>query len=135
MTPEKRERQPAGDPFLTMKGVDLKLGKQTVLDHVNLEVRRGELLALVGANGAGKSSILRCMAGVWEATEGEIQVDGLDRLRDDLAIRRFTAYLLRPTRNWRICPCARTSASLPRPTAWMRATTASARTACCVCST
>jgi len=76
-----------------MKGVDLRSGKRTIMDHVDLEIRRGELLALVGANGAGKSSILRCMAGVWRPTDGEITVNGLDRCGDDLAIRQFTAYL------------------------------------------
>jgi ABC-2 type transport system ATP-binding protein len=47
----------------------------------------------VGANGAGKSSVLRCMAGVWPPSAGTVTVDGLDRQKDDLAIRRFTAYL------------------------------------------
>lgn len=86
-------RQPAGPPILTMRGVDLRIGRRTVLDHVDLDVHKGELLALVGANGAGKSSVLRCMAGVWEPTAGTITVNGLDRFADDLAIRRFTAYL------------------------------------------
>jgi ABC-type multidrug transport system ATPase subunit len=86
-------RGKTGDVFLEMNGVDFRVGGQTILDHVDLEVLKGELLALVGINGAGKSSILRCMAGVWEPTSGEIRIDGLDRKTDDLAIRRFTAYL------------------------------------------
>jgi ABC-2 type transport system ATP-binding protein len=87
------EREPCGGEFAVMKGVELKLGGKTILDYVDLTVREGELLALVGANGAGKSSVMRCLAGVWQPTSGEIKVEGLDRRDDDLAIRRFTTYL------------------------------------------
>jgi ABC-2 type transport system ATP-binding protein len=73
--------------------VDLSIAGNTVLDHVDLEVRKGELMALVGGNGAGKSTILRCMAGIWRPTAGTITIDGLDRFDDDLEIRRFTSYL------------------------------------------
>lgn len=87
------DRDPCGPEYATMKGVELKIGGRTILDYVDLSVREGELLALVGANGAGKSSVIRCMAGMWEPTAGEIKVGGLDRQTDDLAIRRNTAYL------------------------------------------
>jgi len=89
----KIERGPCGETFAEMKGVSLSLQRTTILDHVDLKVMRGELLAIVGINGAGKSSLLRCLAGMWKPTKGEITVDGLDRQTDDLAIRRFTAYL------------------------------------------
>jgi ABC-2 type transport system ATP-binding protein len=91
MGPEGRE--PWGGEFASMKGVELKIGARTILDYVDLSVNEGELLALVGANGAGKSSVMRCLAGMWEPSAGEIKVDGRDRATDDLAIRRFTAYL------------------------------------------
>lgn len=93
MTIETRGRAECGDVFVEMKGVELRLQRTTILDHVDLTVHKGELLALVGINGAGKSSILRCMAGMWRPTKGDIKIDGLDRSDDDLAIRRFTAYL------------------------------------------
>ena len=86
-------RDPCGDLFIEMEAVELRILNQTILDHVDLSVRKGELLAIVGANGAGKSSLLRCMAGVWEPTAGTIRIGGLDRHSDDLAIRRFTAFL------------------------------------------
>ncbi len=89
----KTERGPCGETFAEMRGVEFSIGKTTILDHVDLAVRKGELLALVGVNGAGKSSILRCLAGMWEAPKGSVTIGGLDRRRDDLAIRRFTAYL------------------------------------------
>ena len=99
MSTEHDGRETPGEPFVRMEAVELSVAgsqpteRTTVLDHVDLAVRRGELLALVGANGAGKSSILRCMAGLWPPDSGTITIDGLDRCDDDLAIRRFTAYL------------------------------------------
>lgn len=89
----RADRGPCGDSFAELKGVELAIGRTTILDHVDLTVRKGELLALVGVNGAGKSSILRCLAGMWEPARGTIAINGLDRRKDDLAIRRFTAYL------------------------------------------
>jgi ABC-type multidrug transport system ATPase subunit len=89
----EKERGPVGEAFVEMSGVDLSIAGATVLDHVDLKINRGELLALVGGNGAGKSTILRCMAGLWPPDAGEIKVDGLDRFEDDLAIRKFTSYL------------------------------------------
>lgn len=89
----RREREPWGTEFASMKGVELKITGRTILDYVDLSVYEGELLALVGANGAGKSSIMRCLSGMWEPTAGEIKIRGLDRAEDDLSIRRFSAYL------------------------------------------
>src|SRR5437016_4371855 len=66
---------------------------RTVLDRLSLTVAKGERMALLGANGAGKSTLLKCLAGILVAVAGTIAIDGLDRRRDHLAIRRFTAWL------------------------------------------
>src|SRR5258708_34975354 len=50
-------------PLLTLAGIRFHLGDQTVLDGVDLAVAPGERLSLVGRNGAGKSSLLRILAG------------------------------------------------------------------------
>ena len=47
-----------GDIILTMKGIDKSFPGVHALDHVDLEVRKGEVLALMGENGAGKSTVL-----------------------------------------------------------------------------
>lgn len=88
-----KKREPVGDTFLSMSAVDFKILGETVLDHIDLEVKKGELIALVGGNGAGKSSVLRCMAGLWKPEKGTVTIDNLDRFEDDLAIRKFTSYL------------------------------------------
>jgi phospholipid/cholesterol/gamma-HCH transport system ATP-binding protein len=53
-------------------------GKQTVLNHLSLDVRRGEILGLVGASGGGKSVLLRSIIGLIPKRQGRIEVLGMD---------------------------------------------------------
>ncbi len=55
-----------------------------VLDGLDLEIRPGELLAIVGLNGAGKSTIIKLLAGLYRPTAGRITVDGVDLADLDL---------------------------------------------------
>ncbi|SES05574.1 phosphonate transport system ATP-binding protein [Actinokineospora terrae] len=57
-----------------MKGLRKSFGDRTVLNGVDFEVRAGELVVLLGANGSGKSTALRCVVGLAEADAGEITV-------------------------------------------------------------
>jgi ATP-binding cassette subfamily B protein len=52
--------------------------REPVLDGLNLEIRPGEVLALVGLNGAGKTTITRILAGLYEPDAGWVTVDGVD---------------------------------------------------------
>jgi phospholipid/cholesterol/gamma-HCH transport system ATP-binding protein len=54
-------------------------GNQVILNHLSLDVRRGEILGLVGASGGGKSVLLRTIIGLIPKREGRIEVMGLDR--------------------------------------------------------
>ena len=54
-------------------------GSQTVLDNLSLDVRRGEILGLVGASGGGKSVLLRAIIGLIPKRQGHIKVMGVDR--------------------------------------------------------
>ena len=61
----------------------------TLLDHVNLSVAPGEVVALLGASGSGKSSLLRCIAGVQSPERGRILWDGEDITRTPAHLRRI----------------------------------------------
>ena len=58
--------------MLSIKNLDLYYGDAQALDRVSLEVPRGEIVAIVGANGAGKSSLIRTIAGIEKLRSGQI---------------------------------------------------------------
>jgi ABC-2 type transport system ATP-binding protein len=68
-------------------------GKSRGIVDVDLRVKPGEVVGLVGANGAGKTTFMRTMLDFIRPTSGAIAVFGLDSVRDSVAIRRRTTYL------------------------------------------
>jgi fructose transport system ATP-binding protein len=58
------------------KGLVKRYGQVTALDGVDFELRAGEILAVIGDNGAGKSSLIKCLSGATIPDEGEILLDG-----------------------------------------------------------
>ena len=61
--------------MLQIKGVSLSF-QRPVLDQVSLSIKKGEILGLVGKSGAGKSSLLKIMAGLIDQDGGEVLLDG-----------------------------------------------------------
>ena len=51
-------------------------GHNRVLDHINLDVRKGTVMGLMGENGAGKSTMMKCLFGTYQKDEGTIFLDG-----------------------------------------------------------
>ncbi len=64
--------------FLAVKELDLFYGDAQALDQVSLDVPKGEIVAIIGANGAGKSSLIRTIAGIERARTGSIHFSGDD---------------------------------------------------------
>lgn len=60
---------------------------QVALDQVSLEIRRGEIFALLGANGAGKTTMISIICGIVNATSGTVTADGHDIVKDYRAAR------------------------------------------------
>jgi branched-chain amino acid transport system ATP-binding protein len=79
----------ARECVLEVRGLETSYGRIKALNGIDLEIRRGELVALVGANGAGKSTLLRTISGVQPATAGRIAFLGQDitRMRAHLRVR------------------------------------------------
>ena len=65
-----------GKPLLKLNGVSKAFGAVQALYRVDFEVRRGEVMALVGDNGAGKSTLIKGVAGIYPFDEGEVRFEG-----------------------------------------------------------
>ncbi len=65
----------------------------TAVDHLNLEIKQGEIFGLLGPNGAGKSTIILMLLGLTEPTSGSISVGGFDSTRQPLKVKSITGYL------------------------------------------
>src|SRR6476620_8487728 len=63
-------------PLLELRGVTKSFGSVQALSDVDFEVRRGEVMALVGDNGAGKSTLIKCVAGIHPMDEGQVLFEG-----------------------------------------------------------
>src|SRR5882724_9454455 len=68
-------------------------GRFRALDHLDLEIRPGEIVGLLGPNGSGKSTALRLMLGFLRPTAGCAQIAGHDCWSDGVNARRHVAYL------------------------------------------
>ncbi len=70
---------PEGPLDLAVRGLTVRYGDQTVLADVDLDVAGGEVVALVGATGSGKSTLVDAIAGLIEPADGEITLNGVSR--------------------------------------------------------
>ncbi|AMM18965.1 hypothetical protein AX769_00950 [Frondihabitans sp. PAMC 28766] len=64
------------EPILTVHGASKNFGSVVALRHADLELYPGEVLGIVGDNGAGKSTMLKLLSGIYEPSSGEIRIKG-----------------------------------------------------------
>jgi len=69
------------EPMLSLAGVNTHIAQYHILHGVDFEVPRGSLTMLLGRNGAGKTTCLRTIMGLWRASAGSIRIDGRDTTR------------------------------------------------------
>jgi branched-chain amino acid transport system ATP-binding protein len=74
----KRSLRPIweGAPVLSLQNVSVKYGSFTAVHGINIEVNEGEIVVLLGSNGAGKSTTFRTISGLSKPSEGEVQFEG-----------------------------------------------------------
>ena len=87
----------SGEPMIRVRGMVNRFGAQTVHDGLDLDVRRGEIIGVVGGSGSGKSVLMRSLIGLRQPDAGEISVLGVDPRSDDprerLHLERSTGVL------------------------------------------
>lgn len=66
----------AQEPILTARGLVKRYGRVTALDNADFDLYPGEILAVIGDNGAGKSSLIKAISGAAVPDEGEIRLEG-----------------------------------------------------------
>ena len=73
--------------MLEVHGLAKRYGEVLALHSLSVRVEQGQCLVLLGRNGAGKTTALRCIAGVIVPTSGTVRVDGIDSASDPAAVR------------------------------------------------
>src|SRR5258708_10020 len=81
------------EPVIRLENVTKRYGSQTALDHVSLEVPPGTVFALLGENGAGKTTAIRVLLGLTDPDEGKATVLGIDSARHGHDVRSRVGYV------------------------------------------
>lgn len=89
MTPERV----AQESMVRALGLTRRFGTLTAVEDLSFDVARGELFGLVGPDGAGKTTVLRMLAGVVRPTSGDALMNGLSVARDPEAVKPHLAYM------------------------------------------
>jgi ABC-type multidrug transport system ATPase subunit len=79
--------------MLELIGLTKSFNQRRILDGLDLRVAAGESVALLGANGSGKTTTLRCVVGLARPDAGRITIGGIDTARDPIRARRRLSYL------------------------------------------
>ncbi len=78
----------ATEPIVRIHGLRKRFGSHEVLKGIDLQVQRGEVLAIIGKSGSGKSTLLRCINGLEAFQDGALSVDGQPLRHGDAAAMR-----------------------------------------------
>ena len=93
-------------PVVEVQDLTVRFGDVVAVDGIDLALQAGASVALVGRNGAGKSTTLRVLAGVLPPTSGQVRVGGIDAAHDPAAAKARVGY------------CPDVGGLIPRATPW-----------------
>src|SRR6266516_195525 len=89
-----------GEPIIDVHGMTKRFGDRTVVDHVDLTVRAGEIFGFLGPNGSGKTTFLRMLCGLRRADDGSGTCLGHDVIAESEAIKREVGYMTQRFSFW-----------------------------------
>lgn len=86
--------------IIEAKGLSKFYGKKAALDHLDLEVKKGEVLGYLGPNGAGKTTTIRLLLGLIKPTSGSATIAGRDVQHDAAILHKHVAYVPGESTYW-----------------------------------
>jgi ABC-2 type transport system ATP-binding protein len=81
------------EQIIQIKGLTKKYGDLAAVDNFTLDIEKGELVGLLGHNGAGKTTMLVMMAGLTMPTEGTILIDGKDIQKEPISVKENISFM------------------------------------------
>ena len=78
---------------IEVSGLTKRYGKNTAVDHLSFQVKKGQIYGFLGPNGAGKTTTMNMLTGYLAPTEGQIRIDGHDLSEEPVEARRRIGYL------------------------------------------
>ncbi|MEP3279348.1 MAG: ribosome-associated ATPase/putative transporter RbbA [Stappiaceae bacterium] len=82
-----------GPPAITASGLTRRFGSFVAVDHVSFEIERGEIFGFLGSNGCGKTTTMKMLTGLLEASEGSANLLGKPIDAGDLSVRKRVGYV------------------------------------------
>jgi ABC-2 type transport system ATP-binding protein len=82
-----------GNEVLRFDGVTKRFGQTVALNNLTMSLERGEVVGLLGSNGAGKTTALRVLLGLIKPTEGRASVYGYDSWEEPVAVHQRHGYV------------------------------------------
>lgn len=79
--------------MLEIKNVTKKYGKKIAVDNISLKVDDGKIFGFIGHNGAGKTTLIKSIVGIHPIDEGNILIDGVSLLNDEITFKKMIAYI------------------------------------------
>ena len=78
---------------IQVKHISKKYGSQLALDDVSFEIPKGKIVGFIGPNGAGKTTAMKIITGFMPPSSGDVLVNDMDVVENDLEIKKITGYL------------------------------------------
>ena len=91
--PPRDARAPRRETAIAAAGLARRFGSFVAADSIDLEVAEGSILGLLGANGAGKTTVVKMLVGLLAPSAGTVRIAGLDVLRETSEVRRRIGYV------------------------------------------
>lgn len=85
------------NPAIEILHLNKSIGRKIILDDISFSVDRGETVGLIGRNGAGKTSILKCLVGLWRFNSGKILIKGVNISKHKKSLAKVSALIEYPT--------------------------------------